>query len=119
MSEISAEIMMQLEQAQIALSQNMVAGEGPPVAPEAMASNITDSTFGAAGSGKAKYVLVDHYTASSSRRLWAHAASAWRSVPITNNEEQGLAQVAFAASRVDVWWDSNNKIKIMRCWKIF
>jgi hypothetical protein len=118
MSEISSEILMQLEQAQAALSQTMVAG-GPPVAPEAMTHSIGEPIFGAAGSGSAKYVLVDHYTTSSSRRLWAHAGSAWRSVPIANAEEQGLAQVAFAANRVDVWWDSSNKINIMRCWKNF
>jgi len=118
MSEISTEIMMQLEQAQAALAQSMVAG-GPPVATEATAPGIAEPTFGAAGSGSAKYVLVDHYTASSSRRLWTHAGSAWRSVPIANAEEQGLAQVAFAANRVDVWWDSSNKITVMRCWKNF
>lgn len=116
MSEISTEIMLQLEQAQAALAQNMAAG-GPPVAAEVTTTSIAEPTFGAAGSGKAKHVLVDHYTTSSSRRLWAHAGSAWRNASITNAEEQGLAQVAFAANRVDVWWDGSNKITIMRCWK--
>ena len=37
----------------------------------------------------------------------------------TNAEEQGLAQVATVANLVDVWWNSNNKIMIMRCWRNF
>jgi len=27
--------------------------------------------------------------------------------------------LASAANHVDVWWDSNNKIKIMRCYRNF
>jgi hypothetical protein len=116
MAEVSAEIMQQLEQAQIELARSMEAG-GPPTAPELTASASAEPIFGAAGSGQAKHVLLDHYFNSSFRRLWAYAGGAWRHANITNTEEQGLAQVAFAANRVDAWWDNNNKLRILRCWK--
>ncbi|ABM03464.1 hypothetical protein Ping_1672 [Psychromonas ingrahamii 37] len=115
MSEISLEIMQQLENAQVSLAQSMVAG-GPPMTAGSTTPNLAETTFGAAGSGQAKYLLLDHYTTSSTRILWAHSGD-WRSANVTNTEEQGLAQVAFAANRVDVWWDNSNKITLMRCWK--
>ena len=115
MAEVSAEVMQQLEQAQAELAQSMEAG-GPPVAAEVAAPEAAEVTFGAAGSGQAKHVLLDHYFTSSVRRLWAHAGGQWRYANVTDTEEQGLAQVAFASNRVDAWWDSN-KLKILRCWK--
>lgn len=117
MAEVSAGIMQQLEQAQAELAQSMEA-TGPPVAAEVAAPEPTEPTFGAAGSGQAKHVLMDHYFTSSTRRLWAHAGGGWRYANVGTAEEQGLAQVAFASNRVDVWWDSGNKLKTMRCWKI-
>jgi hypothetical protein len=116
MPEVNAEIMQQLEQAQAKLAQS-VEVEGPSAAPEVIASTSAEPTFGAAGSGQAKHVLLDHYFGSSFRRLWAYAGGAWRHANVTNTEEQGLAQVAFAANRVDAWWDNNNKLTILRCWK--
>lgn len=118
MIEIAPEVLQQLEQAQAQLEQG-VAAEGPPLAAEITVPSAAQPTFGAAGSGTAKYVLQDHYTTSSFRRLWAHAGGAWRYRNVTNIEEQGLVQVAFAANRVDVWWDANNQLTIMRCWKSF
>lgn len=116
MAEVSAEIMQQLEQAQAELAQSMEAG-GPPAAPEVAVPEAAETIFGAAGSGQAKYVLMDHYFTSSTRRLWAHAGGGWRYANVSNTEEQGLAQVAFASNRVDAWWDTNNKLTILRCWK--
>lgn len=116
--EISAEVLRQLEMAQAQLAQNMEAGT-PPVSPVPGTCAGTPQVFGAAGSGIAKHVLVDHYMTSSSRRLWAYAGNAWRSRAITNTDEQGLAQIAYAANRVDVWWDSGNNLTIVRCWKTF
>jgi hypothetical protein len=78
---------------------------------------MAESAFGAGGSGTAKHVLLDHYFASLHRRLWAYAGGAWRGRNVSNTEEQGLAQVAFASNRVDAWWDSSNKLTILRCWK--
>ena len=116
MAEVSKEVMQQLEQAQTELAQSMEVG-GPPVAAELTAPESTEITFGAAGSGQAKHVLMDHYFTSSTRRLWAYTGGGWRSADVTNTEEQGLAQVAFSSNRVDTWWDGNNKLTIMRCWK--
>lgn len=118
MTEVSLEVLQQLEAAQAALEQG-VETNGPPIPSEVAAMEISQPSFGAAGSGKVKHVLVDHYTTSSTRRLWAYADNSWRNRNITNTEEQGLAQVAFAADRVDAWWDANNQITILRCWKSF
>jgi hypothetical protein len=116
MTEVSADVMQQLEQAQAELAQTMEAG-GPPVAAEVAVPGIPQVTVGAAGSGQANHVLVDHYFTSSLRRLWAYAGGAWRYRNVSNTEEQGLAQVAFASNRVDAWWDNNNVLSLLRCWK--
>lgn len=116
--EISTDVLQQLEMAQAQLAQSMEAGT-PPVSPVLGTSAGTQQVFGAAGSDTAKHVLVDHYMTSSSRRLWAYADNGWRSRAITNTEEQGLAQIAYAANRVDVWWDNSNNLTIIRCWKTF
>ena len=118
MEEIPREIMAQLEQAQVELSQTFEAA-GPPVVAEMTTTEVAATNFGAAGSGQAKHVLTDHYFTGSTRRLWAHSAGAWRSRNVTNVEEQGIAQIAYAANRVDVWWDTNNMLTLMRCWKNF
>lgn len=31
--------------------------------------------------------------------------------------EVDLLQVAFAANRVDMWWDGNDTVTVVRCWK--
>jgi hypothetical protein len=117
MAEISSQILNQLEQAQAALAQ-LVETTGPPVASEVAIPAATPELVGAAGSGQAQHVLVDHYFTSSLRRLWAYSGD-WKYVNITDAEEQGLAQVAFAATRVDVWWDDQNRLRQIRCWKTF
>lgn len=113
MAEISAEVMQQLEQAQADIA-NTLEAQGPPVEVVLTA----DAVVGAAGSGVSKHVLLDHYFNSSTRRLWAHSGE-WRHRNVTTAEEQGVAQVAFLADRVDVWWDSNNSLTMLRCWKNF
>lgn len=118
MTEVSMEVLQQLEAAQAALEQSFETN-GPPISSEVASMEISQPSFGAAGSGVAKHLLVDHYTASSARRLWAYADNSWRNRNITTTEEQGLAQIAFAANRVDAWWDANNQITILRCWKSF
>lgn len=117
MTEVTAKVEQQLAEVDAELAQSMEAA-GPPV--EEMAATETLKTlFGAAGSGQAKHILMDHYFTSALRRLYVHAGGAWRYRNVTNIEEQGLAQVAFASDRVDAWWDSSNILKVMRCWKHF
>lgn len=116
--EISTDVLQQLEMAQAQLAQSMEAGT-PPVSPVLETSAGPQQVFGATGSDTAKHVVADHYMTSSSRRLWAYAGSAWHSRAITNTEEQGLVQIAYAANRVDVWWDKSNNLTMVRCWKTF
>lgn len=117
MTEVTGEEMKQLAEAQAELAQSMEAA-GPPVE-EMAATEALGTVFGAAGSGQAKHILLDHYFTSALRRLWVHAGGAWRHRNVTNIEEQGLAQVAFASDRVDSIWDSSNILKMLRCWKHF
>lgn len=118
MEEIPKEILEQLEQAQVELAQSFEAA-GPPVTAEMTATEVAAPIVGAAGSGQAQHVLMDHYFTSSTRRLYAHAGGAWRFQNVGNIEEQGIAQIAYAANRVDVWWDNNNRLTVIRCWKNF
>ena len=104
MTDIDPEVLAQLDQAQAELMQTVEAG-GPPVAAE-----LTQAK---------SEVMLDHYFGSSVRRLWAHAGGAWRYRNVTTVDEQGVAQVAFAANRVDAWWDAANVMTLMRCWKTF
>lgn len=119
MTEISSEILQQLEQAQADLMQRQLTS-GPPTAPERMMQPASTSTlFGAAGSGQVVHVLDDHYFTGSLRRIWVYAGNDWRSRDVTDVEEQGLAQVLFGSTRVDAWWDDSNMITMLRCWKTF
>ena len=114
--ELTEEEMQQLVQAEQELAQGFEVG-GPPMTAELAPFQMSESAFGAAGSGTAKHVLLDHYFTSSLRRLWAHVGGTWRGRNVTNTEEQGLVQVAFASNRVDAWWDNSNNLTILRCWK--
>ena len=68
MAEVSAEVMQQLAQAQTELAKSIEAG-GPPVASEVAPLEAAESEIAAAGSGQAKYLLVDHYFTGTLRRL--------------------------------------------------
>ena len=70
-----------------------------------------------AGSGTAKYLLLDHFFGGNTGTFWAYDGSTWRAAGTSNPDEQGMAQVAFAANRVDIWWDANNAVTIVRSWK--
>lgn len=117
MTEVTAEVEQQLVEAQAELAQSVEAA-GPPVE-EMAATQALGTVFGGAGSGQAKHILLDHYFTSAFRRLWVYSGGAWRYRNVTNVEEQGAAQVAFASDRVDAWWDSSNILTLMRCWKHF
>lgn len=118
MAEISAEVLQQLEQAQADLAVSYEA-EGPMVEANVLAQAAAEPVFGAAGGGPAKHVLLDHYFNSTTRRLWAFADAAWRYRNVADADEQGVAQVAFLADRVDAWWDASNVLILIRCWKTF
>jgi len=117
MNEVTAEVERQLAEREAEIAQSMEAA-GPPVE-EMAATETLETLFAAAGSGQAKHILLDHYFTSALRRLYVHAGGVWRYRNVTNVEEQGLAQVAFASDRVDASWDSSNILKFMRCWKNF
>lgn len=72
----------------------------------------------AAGSGTAKYLLLDHFFGGASGTFWTYDGTTWRAAGTGEpSDEQGFAQVAFAANRVDMWWDANNTVTIVRSWK--
>jgi hypothetical protein len=72
----------------------------------------------AAGNGTAKYVLLDHFFGGSNGTFWTYDGTTWRAAGTAEpSDEQGVAQVAFAANRVDMWWDANDTVTIVRCWK--
>ena len=72
----------------------------------------------AAGNGTAKYLLLDHYFGGANGTFWTFDGTTWRAAGTGEpSDEQGFAQVAFAANRVDMWWDANNAVTIVRSWK--
>jgi hypothetical protein len=116
--EISAEVMQQLEAAQAEVASSETPA-GPPVTAEVQLGSGDLFGFGASGSGQATQLLVDHYFTGTSKFLWAMAGGGWRHAVLTADDEQGIAQVAFSADRVDVWWNDSNKVTLLRCWKTF
>jgi C1A family cysteine protease len=68
-------------------------------------------------SGTAQYVLVDKVFGGAVI-VWAYAGGSWRHRYISDGDLTGVAQVLFAASRVDVWWDGD-EITLIRPWKSF
>jgi hypothetical protein len=91
---------------------------GPPVTPAVEAG---DDVFGfsAAGSGQVEHTLVDHYFTNTNVFLWVRALNAWRHRVLGPDDEQGIAQVAFGADRIDAWWSASNEVTVLRCWKTF
>lgn len=72
----------------------------------------------AAGNGTAKYLLLDHFFGGTNGTFWTFDGTTWRAAGTGEPaDEQGIAQVAFAANRVDMWWDGNDAVTIVRCWK--
>ena len=100
-------------------------GQGRPSAPAprqpkepTLAVAATPGGAPAAGSATATYLLVDHFFGGAYGTFWAYDGSTWRAAGTAEPaDEQGAAQVAFAANRVDVWWDANDSITVVRCWK--
>lgn len=83
-----------------------------------VASTTSPDGSPSAGNGTATYLLLDHFFGGSSGTFWAFDGTTWRAAGTGEPaDEQGVAQVAFAANRVDVWWDNNDAVTIMRAWK--
>jgi hypothetical protein len=118
MSEISAEIWAQLDEAQAAL-EPLLDATGPMLPAEATMPEVGDPLVGAGGCAVATNLMLDHYFTSPLRRVYANASGAWRYRNVTATEETGLMQVAFAADQVVVCWDASNQLTIIRCVKTF
>jgi len=122
----SAEVLAKLKQAKEARAA--ASSTAPAVAPPAvrMAKQPTMLTAAdqspAAGNATAKYLLVDHYFGGTAGTFWAYdtTSNQWHGATESEpGDEQGIAQVAFAATRVDVNWDDSNALTLARCWKYF
>jgi len=62
-------------------------------------------TANRAGNATAKYVLLDHFFGGATGTFWTYDGTTWRAANTGEPaDEQGMAQVAFAANRVDIWW---------------
>lgn len=95
----------------------------PPAPPAPGAAAAKRPTPGAApagtgGNATTHYLVLDHYVAGGPAALWAYDGAAWRAGLISEpGDEQGVVQVAFAANRVDVWWDTSGSLSVVRSWK--
>ncbi|ABM03465.1 peptidase C1A, papain [Psychromonas ingrahamii 37] len=69
----------------------------------------------AKGSGAAKYLLVDKRFGGNVV-FWAYAGDQWRYKVISDADLAGFPQEAFAANRVDIYWDKD-QITLVRPWK--
>jgi len=123
MTEPSAAVQEQLAQATTRRAAENDPGRpaAPTLRPQkqpTLAATTSPDGSPAAGSGTAKYLLLDHYFGGSSGTFWAYDGTTWRAAGTGEPaDEQGIAQVAFAANRVDVWWDNNDAVTIVRAWK--
>jgi len=115
MATVNPDVVRQLEEAHAALMRR-IESEGPPVEAAVAGPAAPEMVAGAAGCATAQHVLVDHYIGGV-RRLWGYANGAWHPRTIAQVEEEGIAQVAFAADRVSVCWDDSDQLTFIRCWK--
>jgi hypothetical protein len=116
--DISPTVLRQLEEAQAAVAA-ATSLTGPPVASNVLAAGQDHFGVAASGSATVDNLLVDHYFTNTAMTLWARAANGWRHAPLDSDDEQGIAKVAFAADRVDAWWNDSNTVTMLRCWKTF
>ena len=94
------------------------APQAPPKRPALPTGDTAPDGAPAAGNGTAKYLLLDHYVGGSSGTFWTYDGTTWRAAGTGEPaDEQGFSQVAFAANRVDMWWDANDSVTVVRCWK--
>lgn len=128
MSEPSTAVLDQLNKATAQRASEARSGNTPqsvPPAPRQIKQptlrDTTAATPGgtpAAGNATAKYLLLDHYMGGANGTFWTYDGTTWRAAGTGEPaDEQGMAQVAFAANRVDMWWDGNDTVTVVRCWK--
>ncbi len=106
MNEPTPEVLYQLAQAaqRRAAEQQDATPEAPAPGtpkpakqPTTLTSNAPDGSP-AAGNGTAKYLLADHFFGGSNGTLWTYDGTTWRAAGTAQpSDEQGIAQVAFAA----------------------
>lgn len=120
-NEPSTEVMNKLHAATKAMkNQNFVAVAvpPPPLKESSSGNHASASPGGVAGNATAKYLLVDHYFGGSSGTFWGYDGSTWRGASESQPaDEAGLPQVAFTSNRVDLSWDANDTLTLVRCWK--
>jgi len=119
-NEPSAEVIAKL-QAATAARQSAGAAQQPVAAPPLKEPTTAGSSAGipgTAGNGTAKYLLIDHYFGGAVGTFWGFDGTSWRAANEAQPaDEQGIAQVAFAANRVDLYWNANDALTLVRCWK--
>ncbi|SDO16966.1 hypothetical protein SAMN04515671_0020 [Nakamurella panacisegetis] len=124
MNEPSASVREKLAQA-TARRASAPDGTQPPPAPAVRSAKqptimpaAAPDGSPSAGNGTATYLLLDHYFGGSSGTFWTFDGTTWRAAGTSEPaDEQGLAQVAFAANRVDMWWDDSDAVTVVRAWK--
>lgn len=117
----SQAIVDQLDAASSARGAAPSSAQPPAPAPGAVAAKRPTPGAAPAGTGgnaTTHYLVLDHYVAGGPAALWAYDGAAWRAGLISEpGDEQGVVQVAFAANRVDVWWDTSGSLSVVRSWK--
>ncbi|GAB2754236.1 hypothetical protein [Sinomonas soli] len=119
----SQAVIDQLDAASNALAAAPSSASQPSAPPQPGAAAAKQPTPGAApagtgGNATTHYLVLDHYVAGGPAALWAYDGAAWRAGLISEpGDEQGFVQVAFAANRVDVWWDTGGSLSVVRSWK--
>ena len=130
MTEPSSAVLDKLNQATVerAAKGRQASREATPAPPQprqpkqatrpVVGATATPGGAPAAGNGTAKYLLLDHFFGGASGTFWTFDGTTWRAAGTGEpTDEQGMAQVAFASNRVDMWWDDNNAVTVVRCWK--
>lgn len=125
MEEPSQEIVDQLEAAvraqSSAPSSSVAAPASSPPEPGAVPAKrptMGAAPAGAGGNATTHYLVLDHYFSGGPAALWAYDGAAWRAGLVSEpGDEQGVVQVAFAANRVDIWWDASGSLSVLRSWK--
>jgi hypothetical protein len=122
-NEPNAEVLRKLEEATTkrrSSSERTPAVDPPPLTQqkEATLGGAAASSQAPSGNATAKYLLIDHYFGGSKGTFWAYDGTKWYGASTGQPaDEQGICQVGFASNRVDMSWDNNNVLTLVRCWK--
>lgn len=121
MAEIEPNVIKELEiaqgAAQGAAPEEELGGIEASVMGELREADAAVGGIGASGAGTAKYVLIDYYTTSALRRIWAYIPNTgWKYRNISEGQVATIGKVAMEAKVIQVWW-TDSQITLMRCWK--